>query len=707
MRIAVHKLCLAGLFTALGFCVSAQKVGFLLGSYVSDRWYLDQKLFTDRVKSLGGECVAEIAYDADEQFSLAKKLVDNGVDVLVVVPIDGVKAAAIARYAKASGVPTVAYDRLIMSNDISFYVSYDNEKVGRLQAEYMVSKFPRGKYLLINGPITDHNAVLFRKGQLDVLQPLIDRGDVTLLGDYVLSSWSEMSAFEKMREYISNGKQEPDVIIAANDAVANGVIQALPPQAAGRIAITGQDADLPGIRNIVAGIQLMTVYKPIKIQAYVAAEKTMELARGRRVKGELQLNTDSITVETIMLDPMVVDIKNYKETVIRDGHASLSEVVMNLGQAIEQERNKSQLSILQKEKALEIEKKENQRNVFVMVVVFFMVSIGGLAFTIYHKQRDNRLLQRHRLEIERKNQALLKTNDRLRMLNEELLQQQEEISSQRDAISHQKEKLQEVNTIIARQKDEILNQKETLEEEVEKRTAELVKYNRQLEQYAFITAHNLRAPVARIMGLGQIIKLQQSDPEEILDILEKLIGATQELDKVIKDLNRILDLRTVSVEFFTEVDLQSEMALIKENLRMEIEQTGASVLTEFDTIRSVFTIKPYIHSILFNLISNAIKYRNPERPPVIKVSTESSGDMICLSVADNGMGIDLEQHQDMLFQLYKRFHFHVEGRGLGLFLVKTQIESLGGSIKIESEVNKGTTFRVMLSRHARRASSLS
>jgi signal transduction histidine kinase len=396
----------------------------------------------------------------------------------------------------------------------------------------------------------------------------------------------------------------------------------------------------------------------------------------------------------------VVDIKNYKETVIRDGHASLSEVVMNLGQAMEQERNKSQLSILQKEKALEIEKQENQRNVFAMVVAFFMVSIAGLAFTIYHKQRDNRLLQRHRLEIERKNQALLKTNDRLRMLNEELLQQQEEISSQRDAISQQKEKLQEVNTIIAKQKDEILNQKETLEEEVEKRTAELVKYNRQLEQYAFITAHNLRAPVARIMGLGQIIKLQKSNPEEILDILEKLIGATHELDKVIKDLNRILDLRTVSVEFFMEVDLQEELNLIQENLKMEIEQTGALIVSDLSDISKIFTIKPYIHSILFNLISNAIKYRNPDRQPVIAVKSEQIGQMICVSVTDNGMGIDLEAHKDMLFQLYKRFHFHVEGRGLGLFLVKTQIDSLGGSIKIESEVNKGTTFKVMLNKQA-------
>src|SRR5204862_7691914 len=134
--------------------------------------------------------------------------------------------------------------------------------------------------------------------------------------------------------------------------------------------------------------------------------------------------------------------------------------------------------------------------------------------------------------------------------------QQEEISSQRDAISQQKEKLQEAYDIIARQKDEILNQNETLEEEVQNRTAELVQNNPQLEQYAFITAHNLRAPVARIMGLGQLMKMEKSDTKETKFIIDRLVEASEELDKVIKELNVILDIRTFSIEVLTEVDLK-------------------------------------------------------------------------------------------------------------------------------------------------------
>jgi D-xylose ABC transporter substrate-binding protein len=695
MKRTFLNLVLSGIFCILFIPASGQKVGFLLGSFVSDRWFLDQKLFADRISELGGECVIEIAYDPEEQIEMAKKMLASGVQVLVVVPVDGKKAIEIVTHAKYANVPVICYDRLIPSNDISMYISFDNEKVGRLQAEYMVSRYPHGKYLLINGPTTDNNAILFRKGQLEVLQPYLDAGKITLIQDFVLKSWSEINAFELSSNYFTAGKEKPDVIISANDAIANGVIQSLPPAYRTHIAITGQDADLNGIRNIIAGNQSMTVYKPIKKLAYMAAEMAMKLAAGSTVSGTQTVTDGGVSAKTILLEPIVVDIHNYRETVVSDGHISLSEVVKNLGKAFEAERTRIQLALLQKEKTLEIQKKESQRQTFIVILAFFLFTLAGLSYMIHQKQRNNKLLNIQKLVIEKKNDELMHFNSQLRDLNEELTRQKEEISLQHDAIAHQREELINVNSIIALQKDEIQNQNEGLEREVNKRTTELIQYIRQLEQYSFVTAHNLRAPVARIIGLSELVKMQQNSQEEVSYIISKLVESSQELDLVFKELNSILDIRTFSMEIFSQVNLEEELINIKSNLKTEISQNDAEIKTDFRAVHTLLSIKPYIQSILFNLISNAIKYRDPSRQPLIFVRTEKLMDKVLISVTDNGLGIDMN-YIDKVFHLYKRFHFHVEGRGIGLFLVKTQVDSLGGNIEIESEVNRGTTINIYL-----------
>lgn len=695
MKHSILKLLLVILLNMVSLTITAQKVGLLLGSYVSSRWYLDQKLITDRLNELGAECIVKIAYTPEEQISQTRELINDGAEVLIVVPLDAIKAGSIVAIAKAASIPVISYDRLIFSNDIAIYISYDNTKVGRLQAQYMISKMPKGNYLLINGPTTDNNAVLFRKGQLEMLEPHMQSGNIKIVGDVVLDNWSQIDAFEKIAQYYGSEKDKPDVILAANDALANGIIQALPSEYAGKVYLSGQDADLAGIRNIISGNQTMTVYKPIKPLANEAAEKAVALYKGQSINGEMVMQIDSISVTTILMDPFVVDKSNYKETVLKDGHASLSEVVNNLGEAFEQERNKIQLVLLQKEKVLEIQKKVSQRNIFFVILGFFLLSMVGLSFTIYHKQKDNKLLNQQKNIIEKKNEELNQSNATLQAYNEELTQQQEEISSQRDAIALQNQKLEEVMQIIEEQRDKILHQNEKLEEEVQKRTGELVQYVQQLEEYAFITAHNLRAPVARIAGLGQLIQKKQSNPDELKFILEKLTSASEELGLIFEDLNSILDIRTFSMEVFTDVNIEEELTYIRDNLKSEIKHNNVILLADFEEVKTIYSIKPYIQSILFNLISNAMKYRHLQRQPVITVKTGREDDMVCLSVADNGIGID-NDNLDMIFQLYKRFHFHVEGRGMGLFLVKTQVDALGGFIKVDTKVGIGTTIKVFL-----------
>ena len=306
---------------------SAQKIGLLMDSYVIDRWYLDQKLFTDKVKELGGEVIVEVPYgDPDEQVKLGRKLIEQKVDVLVIVPTDAKKAAEIVKEAKAAGIPVIAYDRLIISRDLSFYISYNNLKVGNLQAEYALRKVPKGKYLIMNGPTSDNNAILFRKGQMQVLQPSIDKGDITVVADYVLNDWSEIEALMKLDEFFGSNEVHPDVIIAANDALANGCIQSLPKEQVGKTLITGQDADLLALKNIISGNQSMTIYKPIKPLAHGAAMAAMALAKGEKIQNKTVIKSEGYEIEAILLDPIVVDKENCKDTVVKDGHVTLSEL---------------------------------------------------------------------------------------------------------------------------------------------------------------------------------------------------------------------------------------------------------------------------------------------------------------------------------------------------------------------------------------------
>lgn len=305
---------------------NAQKIGLLIDSYFIDRWYIDQKVLSERVRELGGECLTENPNgDPDEQVRLADKLINQGIDALVIVAVDAKKAIDIVEAAKAKNIPVVAYDRFIKSKGVSFFVSYDNKMVGQLQGKYALEKAPKGNYLLVNGPVSDNNAILFREGQLEVLKDAIAAKKVNIIGDFVLNDWSEMESMMKVDEFLSTSKVLPDVVIAGNDAIATGALQSIPESATHKMVIIGQDADLMAVRNIINGQQTMTIYKPIRPLATKAAEVAMQLARKKPVQGSMKVRVEDVEVNAIQLTPMVVDKTNYNETVVKDGHVDLGK----------------------------------------------------------------------------------------------------------------------------------------------------------------------------------------------------------------------------------------------------------------------------------------------------------------------------------------------------------------------------------------------
>ncbi|HEY8936400.1 MAG TPA: HAMP domain-containing sensor histidine kinase [Cyclobacteriaceae bacterium] len=282
----------------------------------------------------------------------------------------------------------------------------------------------------------------------------------------------------------------------------------------------------------------------------------------------------------------------------------------------------------------------------------------------------------------------------VREKTKELVNANEELLTQSNLLAEQNHQLHDAKITIESQNVEIKNRNETLEEEVQKRTKELVEYNNQFDKFAFVTAHNLRGPVARILGLGIVLKMT-TDPDEIKTITDKLAFTAQEIDSVIRDLNQILEIKNSSNQL-EEINLKKKVNKVISNLEKEINDTCATIQIDLPENRLITTSRSYLDNIIYSLLSNSIKFRHPDRNPFIKITAIDTCGYLCLIITDNGLGIDLQKCKDKLFTLYGRFHLHIEGKGLGLYLAKAQISALGGKIEVESNVNVGTTFKVFL-----------
>ena len=300
------------------------KIGLSMDSLRVERWQKDRDIFKAEAEKLGAEVIVQSA-DGDErrQNEQAENMITQGVDVLVVIPKDSVAASQIVQAAHAEGIKVIAYDRLIRESEPDLYISFDNEQVGYLQAEYLLRQKPKGDYFLLGGAPTDNNAQLLRKGQLRALQTAIDNGDIRLVaeGKHWAVNWDPRDALKKAEQVLTQTNNQIDAVVASNDGTAGGVIQALEGQnLAGRVLVSGQDAELAACQRIVKGTQTMTVYKPIHLIATKAAQAAVALAKDEPIQGATQtVNNGKIDVPSILLTPMQVDKANLDEVVIKDG----------------------------------------------------------------------------------------------------------------------------------------------------------------------------------------------------------------------------------------------------------------------------------------------------------------------------------------------------------------------------------------------------
>ena len=305
------------------------KVGLLIHSLDKERWENDQKYFIESVNELGGKVLVAVAdNDEQKQIQQAQDLLKRKIRTLVVIPVNQYSAATIVDLAHNRSVPVISYDRLINNSRVDYYVSTDNIKVGELQAQYMVVLVPKGNYALIGGSENDNNSRMLYLGQMNILQPYIERGDINLVYRKFTKFWSEDEGYQMAKECLDANDNKVDAIIAGNDAIAYGVLRALKERGLEKkVAVAGMDADLRNVREIVAGNQVMTVYKPIKTMASTAAEIAVKLARGEDIDGcNTRVSNGKRLVPAVLLDAMPVNKDNIEQTVVAEGYLTHKEI---------------------------------------------------------------------------------------------------------------------------------------------------------------------------------------------------------------------------------------------------------------------------------------------------------------------------------------------------------------------------------------------
>jgi signal transduction histidine kinase len=351
-------------------------------------------------------------------------------------------------------------------------------------------------------------------------------------------------------------------------------------------------------------------------------------------------------------------------------------------QELVQERERQELNLVRSQKQLSDQQLAEEKNqtrfvvyIAALAVAVFILSLIGVITLLRNRKnliQKNKLINNQKTEIENQNEEIRKT-----------------ITG-----------LEEAQSTIESQNQKLKSYNETLAQQVEERTQQLVETNeeitqnnQQLEQYSYMTAHNLRGPVARLLGLTAIFgKIDNDTDKEIVDKVQK--EATS-LDTLIKDLNKILQVRKAGEELSQSIDLAQSIKQATQILEADIKEASATLITDFSKASSLIFVPTYFENIIYNLVSNAVKYRSADRPLTISITSFLESNYIGLRITDNGLGIDLEKNRNNLFGLYKRFHFHKDGKGIGLYLIKAQIETLGGKIQVESTVDVGTQFTLL------------
>ncbi|HKK63499.1 MAG TPA: substrate-binding domain-containing protein [Bacteroidales bacterium] len=305
-------LSLVFIITACGDLNDKTKVGFMVHTLNDERWSIERDVFTSVIEQDGGEVLFSNAEQNERaQFHQAKKMIDAGVDAIVIVPVNSKTAASISRLCAKNDVKIIAYDIIIDNCDLDLYVSFDNVEIGRMMARYALTRKTSGDYVLLWGDSNMKVAHWIREGQMDVLDESVKSGNINIVYKCFVDGWSQREACHKVQKIVDYSEKDIDAYIASSDGIAAGVIESLEMSGIYDMPlITGQDASTTALAYIRQGRQNMSVYKSFKDLAKIAASETLKLINDQQVDYDTLLFNGRVNVKSVLLKTSIIDQDN-------------------------------------------------------------------------------------------------------------------------------------------------------------------------------------------------------------------------------------------------------------------------------------------------------------------------------------------------------------------------------------------------------------
>ena len=319
------------------------KIGLSFSDFATERWPVEQALLTKLGFDKGAQVISQVAnHDEKLQNDQIENMVLQGVNVMIIVAENGDSAATAAAAAHDAGVKVIAYDRLIKSPKIDAYISFDNTEVGRQQAQGVLKVKNSGNFVLLGGSPTDNNAILFRNGQMEILKPLIDKGQIKVVADQWVENWEPSNATKTMENILTAINNKVDAVVASNDGTALGALQAMQAQGlAGKVPISGQDATAAGCKSIVEGGLTMTVFKDVRKLSPLAIDLAIDLVNGVKTGPVSQLKMYKLSDLTLnnkltgevpcyFLQVVQVDKNNVYDIVVKSGFQKYDDIYRDI-----------------------------------------------------------------------------------------------------------------------------------------------------------------------------------------------------------------------------------------------------------------------------------------------------------------------------------------------------------------------------------------
>ncbi len=304
------------------------QIGLSFDSFVIERWQRDRDVFVSTAQDLGAEVNVQNANgDVKKQISQINYFINKDMDVIVVIAVDSEACKEVLKKAGEAGIIVIAYDRLVRNADADLYISFDNEQVGKLMAKALAENVPKGGNIVtIFGPTTDHNVTLVEQGFEDYCKG----HHLNIVFSVYAKEWLAEEAYNAVNEALDRNF-DMDGVLCGNDDLASQAVRALSEnRLAGKVVVTGQDADLAACQRIVEGTQTMTVYKPVNKLAQTAARYAVKLARGKEIGVTETINDGSYDIPYVKLEPIAVTKNNIDEVIIKGGFQQKEEVYLNV-----------------------------------------------------------------------------------------------------------------------------------------------------------------------------------------------------------------------------------------------------------------------------------------------------------------------------------------------------------------------------------------